>query len=237
MDSNAPPSTPPPADNLNDDDLPFCPHLENITTSPLTFATAPQYSGPGQLESSRTAILRDLGFCIHQLSLEFFMKHILPRIPDSICLLKVLEKLRQRKVIVKGRWKAFPHDPFMHAKKPGSPQSEAEKRKENEVFAELATIISAIQACVDSLKRGKVPTTTEYESKPDSTPVCCFDQKEGRPDGYFVYRQRFLCDREDGRRLWRDIATTAEFKLCDTRETLADVSTKLTIYAEAEHLR
>ncbi len=238
MDSYVSSSTPPPADNTDDDGLPFYsyvppstpPPADNAdglpfdTISPIGFAIAPQHDGRGKLEGSRTAILRDLGRLVNQLSYELFRVHIFPRIPNSICLKTILDELVEREVIVDGRWKAFPHDPFEYSctnskKRRGS--IDAEKRKEKEVFAQLAIIIDAIQECVD--EEALTLTTTEYESKPDSVPVCCFDEKEGRPDAYFVFSQRFLRDRRDGRRLWRDIAATAEFKLLDTQETLKDV--------------
>lgn len=213
----------PPTHSLDDNGPPLS------RCSSITCNSAPRYAGPGQLEGSRTAILRDLGPCIYELAFEFFKQYILPRIPKRINLKAVLSKLRKRKIIVGGRWAAFPHDPFEHA----GDSVAAEKLKEKEVFAKLATIIDAIQKCVSDYKRPP-RATTEYESNPDSPPVCCFDKKDGKPDGYFVFtgRQSLLDDR---RRLWRDIATTAEFKLCDTRENLADVSIVFAICAETEY--
>lgn len=249
MDSNAAPSTPPPADNTDDDGRPFFPHLENITNSPMARTTAPLYTPPGQLESSRTALLRDLGPYLNELTFEFFREHILPRIPKSLCSRIILDKLKRCESIVNGRWKAFPKDPFTYSTKLRSSDDDGndavEKLREKEVFAQLVAIIDAIKECVyDGLRKKpktsekKPATTTDYESKPDSPPVCCFDEKAAlaRPDAYFVFNGRFRGDGKDRGRFWRDIATVAEFKLNDTRATLQDVSTLWLPFSEAPHL-
>lgn len=120
-----------------------------------------------------------------------------------------------------------------------------EKLREKEVFAQLVVIIDAIKECVyDSLRKKpktseKTPaTTTDYESKPDNPPVCCFDEKAAlaRPDAYFMFNRRFRGDGKDRGRFWRDIATVAEFKLKDTPATLQDVSTMWLLFSEAPRL-
>ena len=123
----------------------------------------------------------------------------------------------------------FPRDPYTYSNKKSGfvADDDAEATDEKQVFAKLSNVIGAIEECAVDGRRKKRRSTLLYESMPDTAPLCCFDEKAGRPDAYFVFGQRFQPDREDGRRLWRDLATPGVFKLRDTRDNLQDVSVLL----------
>ena len=153
----------------------------------------------------------------------------MPPLPSNLSLGKVLSKLRKRGHIADARWTVFPRDPHTYSKKSSGfvADDDTEAAHEKQVFAKLSNIIGAIEECAVDGRRKKRTPTLLYESMPDSALLCCFDEKAGRPDAYFVFGQRFQPDREDGRRLWRDLATPGEFKLRDTRDNLQDVSVLL----------
>ncbi|KAI0093407.1 hypothetical protein BDY19DRAFT_1064761 [Irpex rosettiformis] len=215
MASDASPSTPPPTNNPS----------ENYDTraSPIAHHITPCFSGLGQLEGSRTALLKDLGPAVKQVQYEYFQNSVLPRLPPEITVKKVLGRLLRLNKISDGRWNAFPRDPCQHAKKSSRTSGgDEEWLDEKGVFANLYSVVDAIEECASNNKRKKRSTTTSYESMPDSTPMCCFDKSTGKPDAYFVLKDRFLSDRPDGRRYWRDLATPGEFKLRDTLDDLQD---------------
>ena len=152
----------------------------------------------------------------------------MPTLPPNLSLGKVLSKLRKRGHIADARWTAFPRDPYTYSNKSGLvADDDAEAMHERQVFAKLSNVIDAIEECAVDGRRKKRTPTLLYESMPDSAPLSCFDEKAGRPDAYFVFDQRFQPDREDGRRLWRDLATPGVFKLRDTLDNLQNVSVLL----------
>ncbi|KAI0691277.1 hypothetical protein BC835DRAFT_1547500 [Cytidiella melzeri] len=185
--------------------------------TPVTRKLAPQYTGSDwTVHKSRTAVKDDLGPYIPELPYEFFKDNILPPLHRKANVKGTITRLKKAGVITNAgnssRWTAFPEDPHKQS-------------DENKVFAKLASVVNAIfdnSGCPKKQER-----IVAYESLPDSIPLCCVDEKLGRPDGYLLFKNRFLADREDGRRYWRDIATPAEFKLQDTRDTLQDDVNKI----------
>ncbi|KAI0093431.1 hypothetical protein BDY19DRAFT_923656 [Irpex rosettiformis] len=213
------PSTPKKAhtDNSNAASGSNHPTLPSLGNTPISLKNAPHVSGADySVEVSRNAVASDLGVAIPEVEFEFFKLHILPPLHLSIDIDTIISDLVDDEIIVNGRWAAFPRDPWTYAT---DSSGVAQREKENEVFAPLATIIREIT----SSKRTGVHArrALEYESLPDSTPVCCFDKKGARPDGYFVFNTpNQPAMRFNGRAYWRDLATPAEFKLRDRREDL-----------------
>lgn len=182
MDLSSLPVAPPRAHERPNDGLPFPPDA-TIKTMPIAVPTAPRHPGCTQLaQGSRIAVLHDLLPSVHQVPFKFFEKNIFPRIPQNIKPSAVLKRLERQRHIRDGRWSAFSSDPHTYLSRTSSCSAnyndELEKENENKVFGRLHEVVTAIQECVTAQKR----TTTEYMSAPDSTPVCSFDEKAGRPD-------------------------------------------------------
>ena len=158
--------------------------------------------------------MKDLGPAIPEVGYDFVREHILPPLHDSIDINGIIAHLKRDEIIVDGRWKQFPRDPWTYATGPTD-----QRRSENETFACLEWLLQ------DIIERSGLDAsnTVEYKSLPDYTPTCSFEEKKGRPDAFFV-----LSTAQDvGKPYWRDIVTPAEFKLKDTCDDLQDVRTTL----------
>jgi hypothetical protein len=169
-----------------------------------------------KVESSRTAVLHDIGPGVPEVAFQYFCDHLLPRLHSDVDIKTVINNLQQSGDITNdGRWKAFPKDPYTYAK-----NSSDLRATENKVFGNLTSVIKAIE------KHSGVPKklcTTQYESLPHMTPIGCFDKKDGKPDGFCLERRQH--DLPSRRRYyWRDITAAAEFKLLNTQDALQDVS-------------
>ncbi|KAI0088534.1 hypothetical protein BDY19DRAFT_906556 [Irpex rosettiformis] len=162
------------------------------------------------VEASRTTVVDDLPSEVPEVDFAFFQDYILPPLNDKIQIQNVIRKLETQKVIVDGRWAAFPSDPWEYASGSGD--------KENAVFSHLASVIENItsQSGIGDEK------AIDYVSRPNSDLVCCCEgeSKAARPDGYFLFEDH--TQRFDARDYWRDILTPAEFKLRDRHEDLQD---------------
>ncbi|KAI0700876.1 hypothetical protein BC835DRAFT_1411725 [Cytidiella melzeri] len=186
--------------------------------TPVAFKHGSRHYGWGHVEKSRTDVADDLGPSVHELPYQFFQDHILPPLHQNVDVQAVIRRLKKSGHITKaGRWKGFGDDPYTASAKSSSDSP----KLENDVFAKLVSVVKHI---VDKSGCGDVKPIVVYESLPHSNPICCFDKKKGRPDGWLIFNKhmRFLKDRKDGRRYWRDVATPAEFKLRDTRDDLQD---------------
>ncbi|KAI0093394.1 hypothetical protein BDY19DRAFT_990038 [Irpex rosettiformis] len=188
---------------------------------PVALKAAPQLSGADfSVEVSRDDVTDNFGNAIPEVDYEFFKLNILPPLHPFIDIDTIISDLEDDEFIVNGRWAAFPRDPWTYA----IDSSGLQRKKENEVFAPLTTIIREIT----SSRRATVSArrALDYESSSDSVPVCCFDKKDAMPDGYFVFNTpNQPAMRLDGRPYWRDLATPAEFKLRDRKEDLqGDIS-------------
>ncbi|KAI0683193.1 hypothetical protein BC835DRAFT_768834 [Cytidiella melzeri] len=192
--------------------------------TPVASKLLPLYTETGWMAHKSPNVVRDdLGPCIQELSYDFFKKNILPPLRKKVNVKGTISRLKNAGFIKDtndgSRWTAFPDDPYKENKAVEHDSTKAfAKAVENEVFAKLATVVNAIFDSSGTPKRRG--STVVYESLPDSIPLCCIGEKHGSPDGYLLFKNRFLPDREDGRRYWRDIATPAEFKLQDTRDDL-----------------
>jgi hypothetical protein len=187
-----------------------------IDTPPI-FKNAPMFAGEkDNLSHARTAVLEDLGSSISQVPYEFFEANVLPPLHTSIRVGRVVDKLKKTGIIVRGRWKYFPQDPYLYAK-----SSSDVHGTENEVFGRLVPLISDIIKSTES-RRGRTQLV-EYLSLPNNIPISSFNEKSGKPDGYFIFIDG-RSSSSQGRHYWRDIATPAEFKLQDTRNDLQNVS-------------
>jgi hypothetical protein len=203
MGTNAPPTLP---SKIHSDSTPSIAQL-SVGDTFLSKKLGPAFFGrQHKVDASRTAVAHDLGPFVYEVQYRFFQDNILPILPRRLKVLDVVKRLKTANVITnQGRWIHFPRDPHEYAMK----KDDEDKLNENMVFANLVPLIKAI---VEHAHCDRTASVT-YESRPNSVPVCCFEDKLSRPDGYFLFNRRAVPKREDGRHYWRDIATPAEFKL------------------------
>ncbi|KAI0085339.1 hypothetical protein BDY19DRAFT_996874 [Irpex rosettiformis] len=64
------------------------------------------------VDSSRTAVVNDLPSEVPEVDFTFFQDYIFPPLNDKIQIQNVIRKLETQKVIVNGRWAAFPLHPW-----------------------------------------------------------------------------------------------------------------------------
>ena len=187
------------------------PPNSDVGDTPHRHKSTPHVSGHEfAVNVTRNAVMEDLGPAIPEVEYDFFRHHILPPLHPSIDIDQIITRLEADEIIVGGRWKRFPQDPWTYTTGPSN-----QRRSENETFARLEGLLQDIteRSEVDASK------TVEYKSLPDYTPTCSFEEKKGRPDAFFV-----LSTAQDvGKPYWRDIVTPAEFKLKDTCDDLQDV--------------
>ncbi|KAI0088535.1 hypothetical protein BDY19DRAFT_906557 [Irpex rosettiformis] len=162
------------------------------------------------VEASRTTVVDYLPSEVPEVDFAFFQDYILPPLNDKIQIQDIIRKLETQKIIVNGRWAAFPLDPWEYASGSGD--------KENAVFSHLTSVIKEIisHSGIDDEK------VIHYVSRPNSNLVCCYeeDRKAARPDGYFLFEDH--TQRFNARDYGRDILTPAEFKLKDNSDDLQD---------------
>lgn len=199
--------------NVGSDSLNFS--RLNIGDTPTTRKNTPHRSSEVySVEVTRTAVWEDLGGkkgVVPEVEYEFFAQHILPPLHKSIDISGLIERLKKNGTITDGRWRAFPLDPCKHAS--DGPDHETE----NNVFTSLVKVVTAAtNSAVTGIKTKKI---LHYRSRPDKPPICSFDKKLGRPDGYFVFAPAHTSNEP----YWRDLATPAEFKLRDTGDDLQSV--------------
>ncbi|KAI0689963.1 hypothetical protein BC835DRAFT_217918 [Cytidiella melzeri] len=202
------------------------PHLGLSGHTPVVLKRGSRHYGWGNVDQSRTDVTRDLGPSIHELPYQFFQDYILPPLHKDVDVPAVIRRLKNSGGITKaGRWKGFNQDPHKFSAKSSS-RSDKTPQAENHVFAKLAPVIENI---VQQSGCSEAEPIVVYETLPNSNPICCFDDKRGKPDGWLIFNRhvRFLEDRRDRRRYWRDVATPAEFKLRDTRDDLQDDVNKI----------
>ncbi|KAI0086085.1 hypothetical protein BDY19DRAFT_996268 [Irpex rosettiformis] len=205
----APNASSTPSDTLKSLHLP-------VGNTPVSKKKSPQVSSANySVEASRYAVAHDLPDKVPEVDFAFFQDYILPPLNDKIKIQDVISTLETKKVIVDGRWAAFPSDPWEYASGSGG--------KENTVFSYLADVIKEIISH-SGIGDGKA---IDYVSRPNSNLVCCCEEekKAARPDGYFLFEDH--TERFDARDYWRDILTPAEFKLRDRHEDLQDDVNKI----------
>ncbi|KAI0341450.1 hypothetical protein BDW22DRAFT_1430104 [Trametopsis cervina] len=140
------------------------------------------------LEAGHEAVMDDVGGCIPQVPLKYFMDYLLPPLPPGIDVERVKRQLK-RKVSMRttaaisgDRWTSFKYDPS---------HEENNAKSENAIFAPFAGIAKAVaQAAMAIKEKGvKMKLTAAFYCNPNRTPASTNRTNTSRPDGYAVLKQ------------------------------------------------
>ncbi|KAF8576249.1 hypothetical protein K439DRAFT_1664701 [Ramaria rubella] len=162
--------------------------------------STPQYRS-GDLEKGRVSVLRDLGGSVEEVSVEWFIDKILPRV--DIDTAAVLTSLRNQGYIQGGRWSFFPQNPIASA------------RSEQEIFQPFESVVRSIVKCAKTTSHCN--PVLEFFDNPNRAPTSS-RANETRPDSYFVRAGSNCPDAPRTSRSraplhhWNDIALSAEYK-------------------------
>lgn len=152
--------------------------------------------------------MNDLGQTVLQADLVYFDTCVLPPLPVGLDVASLIDKLEANNTIVSNRWSAFPWDP------------KEMTGHEDEVFANLTGVITAIVAASSEILQGISPRL-RYKSRPKTDMDTIYERKPSKPDGYFV---PFGQERRDGRLYWYQVGVPAEYKSDDNRADVISVS-------------
>ena len=182
--------------------------LKTSADTPVVVKQTSISTGNGfSLDTSRGAVMGDIGSTIPEVEWEFFQTNILPPLRHNIQVDEVHNQLAGDGSVVNNRWFEFPTDPSR------CPD------EENNVFAHLWIVIDSIQNAAERVYAplAHQPRTLRYSSQPLLEVIPTYVKKKSKPDGHWV-----LWDAEGGLR-WTQIAVPSEYKKAKGKTDLHDV--------------
>lgn len=185
----------------------------------------------GSLQAGISANIESVGPAVAKLSVDVFLKHVLPPLHKSFTPARIDKILAGLKVKHRGshsasysskyqRWTAF---------------DDIEKGTEHATYQALVTISNQITAEVKTILKRKTPKRLfDFVNEGNSVPVSAGRPSTSKPDAYFVLRDEFRRakgkfkgkGKEKGKEKthWMDIGPTGEYKLDNTEKAVRDVS-------------
>ncbi|KAF7799149.1 hypothetical protein EIP86_010380 [Pleurotus ostreatoroseus] len=156
-----------------------------------------------ELGEKRRAICTDASPVTREVSVDYFLGHVLPSLHPKIKLPAVIQKLKKNKTIRSGRFMSFSKDPVHKS------------GHETKIFAPIETIASKMVQAATS--KGMKPTV-KFFSLGDVMPISKRRKWRSKPDCIFV---RAPCKRTD-RHAWPQIVGAGEYKPDDDEKKYYD---------------
>ena len=171
------------------------------------------------LVEARLAVLRDVGKYVPMISLEKFLKHLIPPRPnfDLEATIRSLKSGSEPALTSSNQWAEFTVLP-KHSRDP-----------EDRVFNPMPEIFTKVVAGIIENSGGNLTEenrTLDFLQNPSQAPTSAERHNESRPDGYMVRRVRYKPMSSDGKKEvihWADIALSCEYKRKDGPDDLNDV--------------
>lgn len=186
--------------------------LANLTTPQNTKQTQNSSAGT-DVHLERERIVNDAGPDVPLVTVAEYLEHWLPKTPLlEVTVLDIIDKVTHSKAYARGRWTAFPRDP-----------ANVRHGHEDDIYASLAQVVSAVQEAAIRCAPGIEPTTC-FVTNPKKPPVAVErDAHRTRPDAYFVYKDPHRYSPHKPVH-WLDIIATGEFKRHENYRDTQDVS-------------
>ena len=141
---------------------------KNAKSAPVIYADG--------LDECRDAVVADVGSVVPQVTIQWFMDNIMPRLRSDLNVSAVVQKLEDNKTIVDGTWTGFSTVP-----------AERFGEHEDDVFNSLETVAAAIDEAARSVSSKPLKPTVVFKCRPRDTPVSKRRDNSSQPDGYGVY--------------------------------------------------
>ena len=214
------PSTPPRSERTSVaaqssvSDTPY--KAKHATSAPVIYADG--------LDEGRDAVVADVGSVVPQVTIQWFMDNIMPRLRPDLDISAVVQKLKDNKTIVSGTWADFPTAPADCLE------------HEDDVFDSLETVAAAIRNAATAVCSRKLKPAVVFKCRPRDMPVSKRRENTSRPDGYGLYVKHRSNHGNRKRVFWETIVSPWEVKKRERVEDINDVSTDMTlIHSSTSH--
>ena len=175
-----------------------------MTSAPVIFSK--------ELDDVREVVVEDVGPAVPQVTLQWFMDNIMPRLPPNLNIPAVIQELKNKNKIASGKWVDFstaPADRLEH---------------EDDVFDALKTVADAIAEAAKSVSHKPPEPTVAFECRPRDTPVSLRRHNKSRPDGYGLYVKHPSYNADKKSVFWETIVVPWEVKKKERVKDINDVS-------------
>ena len=179
---------------------------KNAKSAPVIYADG--------LDDCQDAVVEDVGPAVPQVTVQWFMDNIMPRLRPNLDISAVIQKLKDNKTILSksGTWADFPTAPAECLE------------HEDDVFDSLETVAAAIGKAARAVWSTKRKPAVVFKCRPRDTPVSKRRINSSRPDGYGLYIKHRSNHGNRKRVFWETIVSPWEAKKKERIEDINDVS-------------